>query len=199
MSQYVPYVLKQRSFLLLLFLINLGGTVYGYIWYGPQLERTPAQFYIFVPDSPTASLFFTIVLFAYLLKQQWGLIEALAITSLVKYGLWAVVMNLLTLAVEGELHWTGYMLIASHLGMAIQGVLYAPFYRIKLWHFFVAAVWLYNNEIIDYVFLMYPRYSSLTDYALQIGYFTFWLSTATLMLTYYLTLRKKKMTWDMDS
>ena len=50
--------------------------------------------------------------------------EALAIITLFKYGIWAVVMNLLTLLQRAHLPWQGYMLIASHLGMAVQGILY---------------------------------------------------------------------------
>ena len=56
------------------------------------------------------------------------------------------------------------MLIASHLGMAIQGILYSPFYRIKLWHLIFAAIWTIHNDIIDYVFEMMPRYGDLMQY-----------------------------------
>ncbi|MET0960494.1 MAG: DUF1405 domain-containing protein, partial [Psychrobacillus psychrotolerans] len=62
----------------LLFIVNLFGTIYGYYWYKGQLSQTETKFLLFVPDSPTASLFFTIALFAWLLKKNWKLIEALA-------------------------------------------------------------------------------------------------------------------------
>ena len=121
-------------------------------------------FLIFVPDSPTASLFFCFVLVAFLLKKNWPLIEALAIITLVKYGIWAVVMNLLTLFVTGELHWTGYMLMISHLAMAIEGILYAPYYRFKWIHIVIAAIWTLHNDVIDYLFLMYPHYTIIGNY-----------------------------------
>lgn len=73
--------------------------------------------------------------------------------TLFKYGIWAVVMNILTLIVSGYLPWQGYMLIASHLGMAVQGLLYSPYYRIEGKHLVIAAIWTLHNEIIDYVFL----------------------------------------------
>ena len=79
-----------RPVLLLLFAVNLFGTIYGYWWYVPQLVDTPAAFLLFVPDSPTASLFFVFVLAAFLAGRNWPLMEALAIVSLVKYGIWAV-------------------------------------------------------------------------------------------------------------
>lgn len=189
--KYIKYILLDKRFLFILFLINLFGTIYGYMWYESQLAITPAIFLMFVPDSPTASLFFTIFLMFFLFNKKVSYIEALAITSLFKYGIWAVAMNLFSLVVEGGLSWQGYMLIASHAGMAIQGLLYAPYYSIKLRHLVVAGIWILHNDIIDYVFNMMPMYSSLSLYQDQIGYFTFWLSIITIFITYQLTIRNK--------
>ncbi|GGB33381.1 DUF1405 domain-containing protein [Virgibacillus dakarensis] len=190
----VKYILQDRKFILFLFIINFLGTIYGYIWYKQQLAITPPIFLIFVPDSPTASLFFTIVLFFFLIRKNAPYIEALAIITLFKYGIWAVVMNLLTLYIDGSLSWQGYMLIASHGAMAIQGLLYAPFYKIRLRHIAVAAVWTLHNDIIDYVFGMMPMYGSLTIYMKEIGYFTFWLSVLSIMIAYLLTVKGKNST-----
>lgn len=183
---YLKWFLTFRPFLVFLLIVNLLGTMYGYYWYKSQLVITPTIFLPFVPDSPTASLFFTIFLLFFIFKRHVPYIEALAVTTLVKYGIWAVVMNLFTLYVEQELPWQGYMLIASHGAMALQGLLYIPFYKIEMRHLTVAAIVLLHNEIIDYVFGMMPIYSSLTDYMPQIGYFTFWLSVGTILLTYLL-------------
>jgi len=187
----LTYILRDKKFIFLLFLINFFGTIYGYYWYKSQLSITPDIFLIFVPDSPTASLFFTIVLLFFLFGKNVPYMEALAIITLFKYGVWAVVMNILTLLIEGSLSWQGYMLMASHAGMAIQGLLYAPFYRIKLRHITVAAVWTLHNDVIDYVFEMMPTYSSLTLYLNEIGYFTFWLSILSIFIAYWLTQRKE--------
>lgn len=186
------YILLDKRFLIALFIINLFGTIYGFIWYESQLEITPTIFLPFVPDSPTASLFFTVFLLFFIFKKSTPYIEALAITSLFKYGIWAVVMNILTLIVDGELSWQGYMLIGSHGAMALQGLLYSRFYTIKLRHLTVAAIWILHNDIIDYVFGMMPIYGSLTEYMNQIGYFTFWLSIVTIILAYYMTIRRNQ-------
>jgi uncharacterized membrane protein YpjA len=189
-SKYLQY-LNNRNFLWLLLIVNFLGTVYGYIWYKYQLEITPLKFLIFVPDSPTASLFFVFVLIAFLLNRNWPLIEALAIVTLLKYGIWAVMMNLLLLIVSGELPWQGYMLIASHSAMAIQGLLYSPYYKIKGWHLVVVAIWTLHNDVIDYLFRMMPSYGILDQYSNQIGYFTFWLSVISLAVAYVLAVRKR--------
>lgn len=186
-------ILRERTFLWLLLIVNIFGTIYGYIWYQYQLIETPVIFLPFVPDSPTASLFFVFVLIAFLQRKNWGLMEALAIVTLFKYGVWAVGMNILLLIVQGDIGWSGYMLIASHGAMAIQGLLYAPFYRIKRWHFVVAAIWTLHNDIIDYVFRQMPRYGVLDMYYQPIGYFTFWLSIIALGITYYLCMRERRL------
>ncbi|WP_343223105.1 DUF1405 domain-containing protein [Mesobacillus maritimus] len=190
-------ILGNKQFLWMLLVINVFGTVYGYYWYVPQLVDTPAIFLPFVPDSPTASLFFVFVLIAFLLKKNWPLMEALAIVTLFKYGIWAVIMNLLVLNVTGNLHWTGYMLMASHFAMALEGMLYAPYYRFKLWHLAVAAIIALHNEIIDYVFMMMPNYQQLDFFRNEIGYFTFWLSILSIGIAYFLGLRKNRLTFEL--
>ncbi len=178
--------------LILVLVINFLGTVYGYYWYLPQLLEAPARFLIFVPDSPTATFFFLFVLLAFLMKRNAPLFEALALVTLVKYGLWAVGMNLLVLAVTGDLPWEGYMLIASHFAMAVQGVLYSPYFRFSLWHLVIAAVWTLHNDVIDYLFGMMPQYSMLSEYMTDIGYGTFWLSIFSIGLAFYLVISKKQ-------
>ncbi|MFD1171720.1 lipoprotein heptaprenylglyceryl N-acetyltransferase LhaT [Oceanobacillus picturae] len=186
----VNYILRDKRFLIILFIINLLGTIYGYIWYESQLAITPDIFLIFVPDSPTASLFFTIFLLFFIFGRNIPYIEALGIITLFKYGVWAVVMNLLTLIIDGSLSPAGYMLMVSHGAMALQGLLYAPYYKIKLRHIAVAAIWTLHNDVIDYVFGMMPIYSSLTDYMNEIGYFTFWLSILSIFIAYKYTVNR---------
>lgn len=191
MNRLYP-LLAHKSFLWLLLIINIAGTIYGYIWYGWQLKETPTIFLLFVPDSPTASLFFVFVVVAFLLRKNWPLIEALAIVTLFKYGIWAVVMNFLVFIVSDELDPIGWMLIFSHFAMAVQGILYSPFYCFKWWHLIIASVWTLHNDVIDYVFYMMPRYHMLNDYTAKIGYFTFWLSVLSIAIAYYLVVRHRR-------
>lgn len=174
-----------RPFLILLFFVNLGGTIYGYIWYGWQLRITEPIFLIFVPDSPTASLFFTIVLGLWIIGKHSPLIEALAFVTLIKYGLWAVVMNLLTLLQTGSIGWLGWMLVASHFAMALQAALYFEHYRFGYIAVALTAIWTLHNDVIDYVFGQMPIYSSLSEFSAEIGYFTFWLSIACIAFAWF--------------
>lgn len=176
------YILSSRPFLTLLLIVNLLGTIYGYVWYGWQLAITEPQFLIFVPDSPTASLFFCIAIIGWIFGRNFKLIEALALITLVKYGVWAVVMNLLTLAENGSIGAAGWMLVASHGLMAFEGILYMAKYRFKVIHIVIAAIWTLHNDVIDYVYGQMPIYRSLEQYASHIGYFTFWLSIVCILI-----------------
>lgn len=190
--KWVYPLIANRSFLILLLIVNIAGTIYGYYWYGWQLADTPKIFLPFVPDSPTASLFFCIVLIAFLFKKNWPFVEALAIVTLFKYGIWAVVMNILVYVVQGELDPAGYMLMVSHFAMAVEGILFAPFFRFKWKHLIVAAIWVLHDVVIDYVFFMMPRYSMLDKYTPRIGYFTFWLSILSIGVAYYFAIRPNR-------
>lgn len=178
----IKFILFHKSFMWLLLIVNISGTAYGYYWYMWQLEITDPIFLIFVPDSPTASLFFSIALFGWLMGHHYKLIEALALITLVKYGLWAVVMNIWTQFEVGHIGFVGWMLVFSHFAMAVQGVLYLPKYRFNWIHVLIAAVWTLHNDVIDYVFGQMPIYRSLSEHTHTIGYFTFWLSIACILI-----------------
>ena len=77
-----------------LFAVNLLGSIYGFYWYKEQLMMTASWLNLFVPDSPTASSAFTLVLLLYALRRRSPLIEAFAAVTLFKYGVWAVAVIL---------------------------------------------------------------------------------------------------------
>lgn len=168
----IRYLLSSASMLWGLFWVNFLGTIYGYIWYGDQLVYTfandPAWFLPFVPDSPTASLFFTAFLLFLIMDKRRGtdekakispwrsFIEAFAVITSFKYGVWAVTM-IMTEAVQGDvLTWKDWMLVFSHLGMAVEALLYVMLYRFSIRAVAVVAVWVLLNDYMDYGHDVYP-------------------------------------------
>ncbi|HET7658323.1 MAG TPA: DUF1405 domain-containing protein, partial [Bacillales bacterium] len=119
--------------------------------------------------------------------------EALAAVSLLKYGVWAIGMNLAGGLVTGSLNFYNDLMIFSHSCMALEGLLFAPFYRFKSWHLAVASVWVLHDLMIDYVYDMLPRYPPLYGYTSIIGYLTFWLTILSIYVVYMLTLQKKRL------
>ncbi|MEX2460798.1 MAG: DUF1405 domain-containing protein [Paenibacillaceae bacterium] len=167
--------LTSRRMLWIIFWVNFLGTIYGYEWYWNQMQETvadkPLWLVIFVPDSPTASLFFTLTL-VYLLIDSYieptihnsskaadfirGIVEALAVMASFKYGVWAVAIILLA-AFKGEpMNWQDWMLSISHGGMAIEALLFMRFFRVNLLGLGIAALWIFGNDYIDYHYAVFP-------------------------------------------
>ncbi|MUT65458.1 DUF1405 domain-containing protein [Paenibacillus sp. NEAU-GSW1] len=197
--------LMDRRMLWLLFIVNLLGTIYGYIWYGNQLADTadnhPLWQLVFVPDSPTASLFFTLVLLYLLFPPQsdsrWIkgtriIIEGLAVVTSVKYGIWAVAMIVAGGAQGDELYWQHAMLSASHLGMAAEVLLYARFMKAGTAAAVIGTLWLLLNDTVDYNFEVFPWLADvLYDDLPQVELFTYCLSIFSFIVG-WIALKQKK-------
>lgn len=188
----------------LLFWVNLLGTAYGYVWYWNQLKWTAAEKPLillpFVPDSPTASLFFTLSLLFLLADrhQAWrrrlaflaaprALIDALAVITLFKYGVWAVVINFADGWQGGGIDGLQWMLIFSHGGMALQALVYAR----RLTHGYIAlllaAGWTLLNDGLDYGLGIHPwLYPPLLDDVPVIAVFTVCMSVVSIGLAWRL-------------
>lgn len=197
-------------FLQFLFVVNLLGTIYGYYWYGNQLIYTVEEMnpllVIFVPDSPTASLFFTLTLI-YLLQdvkhsipkahrpalslRSW--IEAFAVITSFKYGIWAVWM-ILAGAYQGDaLTWQDWMLIGSHLGMAAEVILFSPFLTYGVGSVLIVAAWTLLNDVADYAFGVFPWLPRvLHDDLPVIQTITTGLSLVSIMLAFYFIQIRKR-------
>jgi uncharacterized membrane protein YpjA len=159
---------------------NVLGTIYGYEWYRGQLVETWNEsgewLVIFVPDSPTASLFFSITLL-YLLRDarrqarqggklvpstgdrflSWrGVWEGLAVITQVKYGIWAVAIIFWGASQGDALVWQEWMLVVSHSCMVLEALLYMRFYRFTAVAVAIGAVWTLTNDVVDYTFGVFP-------------------------------------------
>lgn len=198
-----------RSVLWLLFLINGLGTVYGFIWYGNQIESTlttmESWLVLFVPDSPTASLFFTLALLGIIWTRssdgtkikrpnavmRW--IEAMAAVTLVKYGIWAVFMIFAGAFRGDELVWQDWMLVVSHLGMALEAILFTRFFSFGLGALVLVSIWTISNDIIDYTFNVFPWLpKQLAGDMHWIPWFTFALGCVSIVTILLLSLKRIK-------
>ncbi|WP_312193325.1 DUF1405 domain-containing protein [Exiguobacterium sp.] len=186
-------LLRHKAVLWIVGLINLAGTLYGYYWYEPQLATSKWYFYPFIPDSPTASLFFTIIVFLWIFGRRSRLFEALAFVTLIKYGVWAVVMNALMLNELGTsnayLTTMALMLMVSHGAMAFQALLFSPLMTFRVKELVLVAIWVVHNDVVDYVLGQWPRYPALAEHIKWIGYGSFWLTGLCLLMGYLFVAR----------
>ena len=182
------YTLYQRSWLMMLLICNILGMIYGYIWYGEQLSHTPWHFKIFVPDSPTAILYLVISISLILIQKQNSIIDALAFVTLFKYGIWAVIMNILFIIEQGDITVNGLVLMFSHSIMAVQAIYFYPRFKRFMIGISVAMTWVFLNDYIDYFHLQFPYYDFITTHVWQIGVLSCCLSVFGLLL--YIELNK---------
>ncbi|HEG7217194.1 TPA: DUF1405 domain-containing protein [Staphylococcus aureus] len=187
-NTFWQYTLYQRSWLMMLLICNILGMIYGYIWYGEQLSHTPWQFKIFVPDSPTAILFLVISISLILIRKQNSIIDALAFVTLFKYGIWAVIMNILFIIEQGDITVNGLVLMFSHSIMAVQAIYFYPKFKRFMIGISVAMTWVFLNDYIDYFHLQFPYYDFITTHVWQIGVLSCCLSVFGLLL--YIELNK---------
>ncbi|CAC7477107.1 TPA: DUF1405 domain-containing protein [Staphylococcus aureus] len=187
-NTFWQYILYQRSWLMMLLICNILGMIYGYIWYGEQLSHTPWQFKIFVPDSPTAILFLVISISLILIRKQNSIIDALAFVTLFKYGIWAVIMNILFIIEQGDITVNGLVLMFSHSIMAVQAIYFYPRFKRSMIGISVAMTWVFLNDYIDYFHLQFPYYDFITTHVWQIGVLSCCLSVFGLLL--YIELNK---------
>lgn len=200
-------LLMNRSMLWLLLIVNALGTVYGYIWYGDQMLYTvrmqSAWQLFFVPDSPTASLFFTLSLLYLLFPTMVSprpisiavrsVIEALGVVTSIKYGIWAVTMIMASGAQGEQLEWEHYMLIVSHLGMALEAILFVRYMVFGRVAAFLAFVWLLINDTVDYTYFVFPWLPRILENDLTaIQNFTIALSVMSLLATWLLIYYRKE-------
>lgn len=187
-NTFWQYTLYQRSWLMMLLICNILGMIYGYIWYDEQLSHTPWHFKIFVPDSPTAILFLVISISMILIQKQNSIIDALAFVTLFKYGIWAVIMNILFIIEQGDITVNGLILMFSHSIMAVQAIYFYPRFKRSMIGISVAMTWVFLNDYIDYFHLQFLYYDFITTHVWQIGVLSCCLSVFGLLL--YIELNK---------
>lgn len=201
-----------KAMVWILFITNAAGTVYGYIWYGNQLRLTYETMnrwlLPFVPDSPTASLFFTLSLLYIIIDRSMArgtdssrlykgiraFVDAFAVVTSIKYGIWAVAMIAAGGAQGDTIVWQEWMLVVSHLGMALQVILFSRYMRYGQLSIVLVGIWVFINDYLDYHRMIYPWLpNSLEDDLTLIEVFTVFLSLLGLLTANVIyKLRKKR-------
>ena len=144
--------LYQKWLISFILVCNIFGTIYGYHWYSSQLANTPNYFKLFVPDSPTATLFLCLSLLLILFNKRNALIDALAFITLFKYGSWAVIMNILMFIKMNDVSINGLMLLITHAIMMLEAIY--PYYNFIAKHLIEVGVLAYSLTIISYILFL---------------------------------------------
>lgn len=142
----------EDSYLSLIIAANLLGTLFGFYYYLPQFTETNPLLWIFVADSPLATLFIAVSLLGKYYNMNNGLVDVLAFIGNIKYGLWTVFVLLFYF----ETFWTGntapmyFFLLFSHLGMFLQAFLIPEYSDFSFKAFIAGGSWFLVNDLLDY-------------------------------------------------
>ena len=165
---------------------NAIGTIWGFIWYKDQLAATPWYFWPLAPDCPLTSLCFFIFLWEVRKGKAWrqgwqAAVSWIAVLGSAKYGIWTVVvLGQYILQPGSQPDGQDWMLVASHLGLLAEGLLFRR-YLPKLPAMYGAAmVWFLTNDYVDWLLLIHPRLPLPEEFT-----FAMWLSIGLTVAVYF--------------
>ncbi len=152
LQRFSSYLLGSRKWLLFLALLNIGGFLFGIWYYRFQLSETAPQFWLITIDSPLYVLLFAAACLALLKSKElpgwYGYVTAI---GLIKVGLWTDLVL--------WLYWPQFQAIDPvvsainfplHAGMALEGLLLLPEFRVKAWYVLPTLVWFLGGDLFDY-------------------------------------------------
>jgi len=150
----VPTALENLGFRLvwLVVAINLAGTAFGFWYYRAQFAATPTKMWLFVPDSPMATLFIAGAFALWALGRANDTLATLAFFGNIKLGLWTPWV--LVVFAEEFIAFTplplyGFLLV-SHLAMVVQAFVLHRITDFPVRAVGLAVLWYTVDLTVDY-------------------------------------------------
>lgn len=147
---------RQKPYILLLFLINFIGSIWGYWWYWGQLIKEPLIYWPLIPDSPMSTTLFTLAFLFIFLGREIKTLTLLAGAMSFKYGLWALGILMQNWIITGTIAPVEVMLFLSHLGMIVESVIYVKNLSVKKSFYYFTVGWLFFEDLVDWGFGLHP-------------------------------------------
>ncbi|MFD1569574.1 DUF1405 domain-containing protein [Halorubrum laminariae] len=161
--------------------INLAGTAFGFWYYRFQFRALPTEMWLFIPDSPGATLLIAAALAAWAVGRSSDTLAALAFFGNVKLGLWTpyvlAVFYPQFLANSGPAMYA--FLFVSHLGMVVQAFVLHRITDFPLKAVGVATAWYTVDLLMDY---FVPVTGGMTHTSLPYADATPWFTTTVLQV-----------------
>ena len=137
--------------------------IWGFFWYKDQLSQTPWYFWPLTPDCPLTSLCFLLFLWWVREGKRWragwkAVVSWIAVLGSLKYGIWTVlVIGQYALSPGSRPDGQDWMLMASHIGLFAEGVLFRRQLPMMPAMYGAAMVWFLMNDYADWFLLVHPR------------------------------------------
>jgi len=155
-QRFQAFIVENRRVRWILIVVNMLGALYGFSWYFDQLASTELRFWPVVPDSPTSALMFGGVLLLYTLGLRARPLEAVAYMMTIKYGLWAATVLSAYALLYGEPTFETTHLTISHIGMALEAVIFLQYFHPGFYAGLFGAAWMIINDYFDYTYMTHP-------------------------------------------
>jgi len=146
----------RRWFLIFLIIVNILGSIYGYYWYKGQLMETPKELWLFTFDSPFSATLFALAVFGILRGVHNKLLQLIAYTGVIKYGVWATAVILHYWLTSGSPTFITAALLVSHVGMAVEGYIFIRHLDVSKFYLLLLGLWFGLNDYLDYWWGIHP-------------------------------------------
>lgn len=156
MTSRLRKIFFSREVLWAVVLANLAGSAFGFFYYLPQFAEVSPALWVFVADSPIATLSIAVALIARRFGCGNRLLDGFAFVANVKYGLWTcfVLLFYSTEFMQVASRPMYLFLFFSHLAMAFQVILVAEKFEWKT--LAPLAAWFLLNDTLDYTLGVHP-------------------------------------------
>ncbi|MFQ6051085.1 MAG: DUF1405 domain-containing protein [Candidatus Hydrothermarchaeota archaeon] len=183
-------VFDRKLLLVIVLVLNLLGTAFGFYYYEYQFRTSPVYSWIFIPDCPLYTLLFSIILIIFLVKNRlFEFLNILTFVGLIKYGSWTVSAIALYSDYFLSQNFSLYsILFFAHIGMALESLVLYPILNPSKKTIALVFSWFLINDTSDYAFgtLPYLPSNAHINYLLvQSLFFTVFLSLLLLRLFYW--------------
>jgi uncharacterized membrane protein YpjA len=161
-------------------LVNIAGTAFGFYYYMGQLAATPVPLWIFVPDSPVATLAAASAFYLYIREKQSSLVETFAFFGNLKYGIWTVFVLIYMHQGFTQMHPTPLyaFLLTSHALMVLQAYVVLDFSEISLKPLLAVLAWFLVNDLVDYTIGTHSALPEAVGFSSPVG----WVAVGTTVL-----------------
>ncbi len=150
---------RHRNLIILLILVNLAGTIYGWYYYKFQLMVSNPILWPLITDCPNASFFFAMAAYLIYLKRKKDDFTFFASANMVKYGIWTMAILIYHhdyfFAPERYLLYSG--IFVTHLFLVLEAIpLKNSISSISRRGIATTLTWLLANDFFDYIVGTHP-------------------------------------------
>ena len=188
-SRKIRKFLYSEKVLKLIVAVNLMGTAFGFYYYRFQFMETSPLLWIFVPDSPLATLAVAASIIFYLRNRRNSYLDFLAFFGNLKYGVWTVFV--LLYMQQGFLSYQALplyiFLLFSHALMALQAFLVLDYSKFSWKPFLAGFSWFMVNDLLDYSLGIHSTLPETADFSSPVAWTAVSMTLAGAVIVYLVT------------